>query len=259
MNKRTFLKTSTVAAAAASTRISAAESDAAKPEFFELRTWQLKTAKQPLLDEYLSKAFIPAVGRAGCGPVGVFSEAPTNDTVLVTALIVHPSMEHVGSLSAKLAADAAYQKDGQAYLTAPAADPVYLRIETSLHRGIAGMPKLARTDPKQPRLFNLRIYENHNERAAAKKIEMFNQGELGIFQRVGLTPVFFGERIAGPNMPNLTYLLVFTGEDASKAAWDKFRADPEWLKLKAIPEYADKEIVLRITNKLLTPAPYSQL
>jgi hypothetical protein len=60
-------------------------------------------------------------------------------------------------------------------------------------------------------------------------------------------------------MPNLTYMLVFSGEDARKAAWDTFRTDPEWLKLKAIPEYADKEIVSKITNKLLTPLPYSQL
>ncbi|NDA66013.1 MAG: NIPSNAP family containing protein, partial [Verrucomicrobia bacterium] len=38
-----------------------------------------------------------------------------------------------------------------------------------------------------------------------------------------------------------------------------FRADPEWLKLKAVPEYADKEIVLKVTNRLLTPTPYSEL
>ena len=31
------------------------------------------------------------------------------------------------------------------------------------------------------------------------------------------------------------------------------------LKLKAVPEYADKEIVSRITNKILTPAAYSEI
>jgi hypothetical protein len=179
--------------------------------------------------------------------------------LLVHALIVHPDPVHFATLSAKLAADEAYQKDGRDYLAATAADPVYDRIEISLHRGIAGMPKLARPDPKQPRLFNLRIYESHNERAAAKKIEMFNTAEIGIFKRVGLNPVFFGQTIAGSRMPNLTYMLVFSGEDARKAAWDSFRTDAAWLKLKAIPEYADKEIVSKITNKLLTPAPYSQM
>ena len=46
-------------------------------------------------------------------------------------------------------------------------------------------------DPKRPRLFNLRIYESHNERAAATKIHMFENGEIEIFKKVGLTPVFF--------------------------------------------------------------------
>jgi hypothetical protein len=257
MNKRTFLKTA--AAAAATVRASAIERDPARPEFFELRTWTLKTAKQPLLDEYLSKAFIPAVGRAGSGPVGVFSEAPQGEDVAVTALIVHPTIEQVAGLSTKLTGDADYQKAAHDYLAATPTDPIYARIESSLHRGIPGMPKLARTDPKQPRLFNLRIYENHNERAAAKKVEMFTTAELAIFRRVGLTPVFFGETLVGGKMPNLTYMLVFPDEAGRKAAWSKFGGDPEWQKLKAIPEFMDKEIVLKITNKLLTPAGYSEL
>ena len=59
------------------------------------------------------------------------------------------------------------------------------------------MPKLAQPDTAKPRLLNLRSYESHNERAGHKKIEMFTQGELVIFRRVGLTPVLFGECILG--------------------------------------------------------------
>jgi len=132
-------------------------------------------------------------------------------------------------------------------------------VESSLLAAIDGMPKLAVPDTGKPRLLNLRIYESHNERAGLKKIEMFNKGELAIFQRTGLKPVFFAETIVGSAMPNLTYLLVFPDEDARKAAWDKFRVDPEWLKLKAMPEYVDKEIVSKIANKILTPTSYSQI
>jgi hypothetical protein len=35
--------------------------------------------------------------------------------------------------------------------------------------------------------------------------------------------------------------------------------DPEWKKLRAIPEYADKEIVSRISNKILQPTAFSEL
>src|SRR6185312_5618057 len=124
---------------------------------------------------------------------------------------------------------------------------------------IAGMPRLEKPDASKPRLLNLRIYESHNERAAAKKVEMFEKGELAIFRRVGLTPVFFASALVGSAMPNLTYMLVFANEEGRKAAWDTFRGDDSWLKLKSIPEYADKEIVSRITNRILTPTSYSEI
>ena len=124
---------------------------------------------------------------------------------------------------------------------------------------IEGVANLVKPDTSKPRLLNLRIYESHNERAGKKKIEMFNKSELAIFRRVGLTPVFFGETIVGRAMPNLTYMLVFPDDEGRKAAWGRFRDDPEWLKLKAIPEYADKEIVSQITNIILSPAAYSEI
>jgi hypothetical protein len=65
--------------------------------------------------------------------------------------------------------------------------------------------------------------------------------------------------IVGSAMPNLTYMLVFPDDDGLKAAWGRFRTDPDWLKMRAIPEYADKEIVSRITNRVLIPASYSEI
>lgn len=257
MKRRAFLTTSLTAAA--TTAAAATAAAPAGPEYYELRTWSLKAAKQPLLDAYLSRAFLPALKRFSLGPVGVFTEPQPNDEVKIHALIVYSSPEQFTTLSARLAADAEHQKAGSEYLAAKAGDPVYARIESAFMVAIAGVPKLVKPDPTKPRLFNLRIYESHNERAARKKIEMFNRGELAIFKRTGLNPVLFGETLAGAAMPNLTYLLVFPDDDARKRAWDTFRADPEWLKLKAMPEYADKEIVLRVTNRILTPAPYSEL
>ena len=256
MKRRTFLKTSLAASAVTA---SAAAAAASGPEYYELRTWSMKAAKQPLLDAYLSRALLPALKRLGLGPVGFFSEPQPNDELKIHALITYISPEQFTMLSARLAADAAHQQAGAEYLNAKPADAVYARVESSFMVAIEGLPKLVRPDASKPRLFNLRIYESHNERAGKKKIEMFNRGELAIFRRTGLTPVMFAETLAGTLMPNLTYLLVFPDDDARKKAWDNFRADPEWLKLKAVPEYADKEIVLKVTNRLLTPLPYSEL
>jgi hypothetical protein len=261
MKRRSFIQASVTGLSIAAAEHLAAQTAGNPPgrDLYELRTYTLKSARLNLLENYLSQAFIPALKRFGVGPVGVFVEQGEAQNRKVHVLIVHPTAEGVATLSTRLFADPVHQSAAADYLAASSSDPVYERIETSLLLAIEGLPKLARPDPKKPRLFNLRTYESHNERASRKKIEMFNRGELAIFQRVGLTPVFFAETLVGSAMPNLTYLLVFPDDAGLKEAWGKFRADPEWLKLRAIPEYADKEIVSRITNRVLTPAAYSEI
>jgi hypothetical protein len=257
MERREFVGTSVAALCSAAAGNAAGKPEAS--ELYELKTYTLRPAKQTLLDDYLGKALIPALRRLGIGPVGVFIEPAENDLLRMTVLIVHKSADEIAALAARLNSDDAYGKAASAYLSAKADDPVYVRIESSLLGAIPGMPKLEKPDASKPRLLNLRIYESHNERAAAKKVEMFEKGELAIFRRVGLTPVFFASAVVGSAMPNLTYMLVFPNEEGRKAAWDTFRADDAWLKLKAIPEYADKEIVSRITNRILTPTSYSEI
>jgi hypothetical protein len=258
MRRRSFIRASlaTVCSAAAAPALAAERAGA---PLYELRSYSLKAGKQTALETYLGKALLPALKRLDIGPVGVFVEKSDQEPVRVYALIVYPSAEALATLPAKLAADEEYAKAAKDYLAVPPNDPVYSRIESSLLFPIEGMPKLEKPDTSKPRLLNLRIYESHNERAARKKIEMFNKGELAIFRRVGLTPVFFGETVIGPAMPNLTYMLVFPDEAWRAEAWSRFRDDAEWNKLKAIPEYADKEIVSRITNKILVPTSFSEI
>ena len=259
MKRRSFIQKSlaTLGAAGAASAAGAAEQRAR--DLYELRVYSLPAKKQSILDDYLSRAFLPALKRYEIGPVGVFVEKVDKDKLKLYVLIVHPSAESAAALSARLHADEEYRKAAKEYLDAAARDPIYTRIDSSLLAAIEGMPRLARPDAAKPRLLNLRIYESHNERAAQKKIEMFNKSELAIFRRVGLTPVFFAETLIGTAMPNLTYMLVFPDDEGRQAAWSRFIKDEEWLKLRAIPEYADKEIVSRITNKVLAPASYSEI
>jgi hypothetical protein len=259
MKRRSFIQASlaTLCSAAATGPVVGAERQGGF--VYELRSYSLKAGKQAVLEGYLSKAFIPSLKRFGIGPVGVFVDKAEREPLAVHVLTVYPSIDQLAILSTRLSGDEEYLKAAQEYLAASARDPVYSRIESSLLVPIEGMPRLEKPDTSKPRLLNLRIYESHNERAAKKKIEMFNKGELAIFRRVGLTPVLFGETVVGPAMPNLTYLLVFPDDVGREAAWSRFRDDPEWKKLRAIPEYADKEIVSRITNKILSPTAFSEI
>lgn len=234
-------------------------------EYYELRRYTLRRGPaQAIVNTYLERAFLPACQRAGTGPVGVFNVSIGPNSPSVYVLISHESADAFARSSLRLASDPEHLEAGKAYLDVPATDPAFVRVETSLMRAFTGMPKLelpfgGGEAGRRSRLFELRIYESHSEKAARTKIEMFNVGEIEIFRKAGLMPVFFGETIAGANMPNLTYMLVYEDMAARDKYWSTFVALPEWRTLSTTPGYTDPEIVTSITNVFLRPAAYSQI
>jgi hypothetical protein len=244
---------------------SAATPQSGSSEYYELRRYRLLRGPQTqLVDDYWRQAAVPALQRAGVGPVGVFSVMIGANSPSLYVLIVHPTLEGFASLPARLAADAEYQKAADAYLNAPATSPAFVRLETSLMRAFQGMPKLelpfgGGEAGRRARIFELRTYESHSEKAGKKKIDIFNTAEIAIFRRAGMQPVFFGETVAGPGMPNLTYMLVYENMAAHDKQWSAFSADPEWRKISTTPGNTDPEIVASISNTYLRPTGYSQI
>jgi hypothetical protein len=236
----------------------------AAPEFYVWRQFILRNGPQPgRLAEFLQKAAIPALNRLGHSPVGVFEVVAGVPGPTVFLMVPFPTLDALGTVESRLEGDQAFLQDGKAYLDAPATDPAYIRQESSL---LAAFPQVPRveippaTAAKGPRLFELRIYESPGERAHRAKVRMFAEmGEIEIFRRVGLRPVFFARTLVGPRMPNLTYMLVHDNLAAREKSWDAFRTDPEWRKLAQTPGYRDAEIVSNITTVLLRPAAYSQI
>jgi hypothetical protein len=267
MKRREFVKSSiTVAGLVGSAPLSGLAGepqDTPKPEYYELRLYHLRRGPQPKrMHDFFREVALPAMTRNGLGPVGVFDVLAGPDSPTIYMLIPHRSIESFSTASARVNADAEYQKAGASFLGAPAADPAYLRIESSFMVAFDSMPKLevpAAAAGNKPRIFELRTYESHSKKANKKKIEMFNRGEIAIFRKTGLQPVFFGETLLGTRLPNLTYMVAFENLAAREKNWAAFGADPEWRKLSSMPEYADSEIVSSISSLFLRPAPYSQI
>ena len=109
------------------------------------------------------------------------------------------------------------------------------------------------------RVFQLRVYESPSAYAGKKKIEMFQQGELDIFHRVGLNPVFFAETLIGAQLPSLTYMLAFRDMNSLDCAWELFRNDSVWDELSNRPEYSNELLIRNINNKLVFPTEFSQM
>ncbi len=231
--------------------------DRSMRQLLELRHYSLASAaKREAMEKFLAEAAIPAWNRIGIQPVGVFRALEAEDVGLWVVL-VHDSPVTIVTESARLMEDAAYVAASGALQDA-FDDPAYQRIESSLLLPFSAMPRLEVPTQAATRVLQLRIYESHNLAMHLKKVEMFESGgELEIFRRVGLNPVFFTRALIGSKLPNLTYMLGFENLDAQKAAWEAFMKDPQWTELKARPEYANT--VSNITNILLTPSPGSQI
>jgi NIPSNAP len=264
-DRRGFVRAAGAVAGAAVLGAPAAASAAVQSsgEYYELRAYHLRRGpKEQIVSDYLQHALVPALRRLGTGPVGVFAVAVGPDSPTMHVLIPHPSMESVGALSDRLAADDEYRRAGAAFLDAPASDPAYDRIESSLFSAFAGHPKLA-VPPQlaagKGRLLELRRYESHSERASATKIDVFNRAEIAIFARHGMHAVFYGRALVGSRLPNLTYLLAFDDMRDRDTRWGEFGADPEFRALISKPEFADAAIVSSISNMFLRPTAYSQI
>lgn len=264
MKRRAFLASSSLAGAAVLSGVSTldAQAGATRQEYYEWRLYELPIGSQKgLLNDYLSKAAIPAWNRLGIKPVGVFTVVSGANDLLLHVLIPHPDLESFQSTPARLAGDAEYQKAAAPFLSASIDSPAYTRYESWLLRAFKNVPRVrvpAETAAKGARLFELRIYESPSDAAAQKKLEMFNEGgEIALFDRIGLRSVFFGETVIGRRQPNLVYLTVHADMAAREKAWDTFRNDEGWKALSKNPAYANT-VTARVVT-FLRPADCSQI
>jgi hypothetical protein len=274
MKRRDFLTTSLAASAAAAlTRspLSAAEKAAAGRDYYELRAYRLKPGAATVsLDRYLAKAFLPALNQRGVKNVGVFTELEVDKKAVtskplagspVWVLIPHASLESFVSVGADLNAGAAVQTAGADYLNVPKASPAFDRTDTWLYRAFQGMPQMELPEFSRnrtpARVFEMRDYESHSERAALSKMAMFNHGEIQLMKDLGMSPVLFSQGIAGPNLPHLRYITSGADLAAHLAGWAKFGPDPRWKAMSGDPQYKDN--TSKNTARFLAPTDYSQI
>jgi hypothetical protein len=269
VQRRTFL-TSSLAVAALTAAPKAAEGEAmnAVPEakgrlFYELRRYSLSNGPQrKLCNEFFSGTLVPALNRLGIAPVGVFDVAIGPLTPSIYVLLPSASLESLVTAEARLAQDAEYLKAGAAFLNAPATQPAFGRMESSLFIAFEKIPGL--TLPKATagngaRVFELRTYESPSDQDHKRKVEMMQSGEEAIFNKAGFTQVFYGDALIGARLPNLTYMLSYESTVERDKLWKAFATSPEWKVMTSDPRYSFEEIVSSITNTILTPTAYSQI
>ena len=256
MDRRDFLAATAASAVSPLPRLDALAQSATR-QYIELRRYHLLPGtKQRAFSAFVGDVAIPAMNRAGVERVGAFAVVFGENAPSLLLVLAHQTLDTVVSLRDRLASDTVYARAGAAILDAPQSDPAFVRVESTLLRAFDAMPTLE-PSAGAGRIVELRTYESHSDRAALNKLKMFNAGEVPIFRRAGLRPVFFGETLVGAKMPSLTYMLTFADLAARDRAWAAFRDDREWTALSSDPQYRDN--VSAIGDLILAPTPYSQI
>ena len=258
MDRRNFLTASAGAALAAPELLALGDN-----AIIEMRQVRMRNSADNQVQrnmDFAGKHLFPAMERAGAGPMGFFSSVIAADGPYMLAVFSYPSLSAMEVTYRKLRADKEFQKGLAAHNSLPGLN--FVRMEGSLLHAFDSIPNIEvppQDGKRPPRIFELRTYESNNSRTLRRKVKMFNDVEIAIFRRCGILPVFFGETVIGRNMPNLTYMVAFDDLAARERAWRAFSGDPEWKKLRAMPEYADAEIVSNISNAILRPLPFSPI
>ena len=256
MNRRQALTSSAALAASA-----AAQSPAPNRALIELRFFYLRNTAEnqtKRVTDLLQGTYIPAAKRAGVKTIGVFAATVAPKSPFLMMAMNYDSLAAMDKISTAVEGDPAYQKGAAKF--GELAGLNYIRMERQLLRAFETVPDIEVPKPNAtPRVFELRTYESNTRTSLKKKIGMFDNGEIAIFRKTGLLPIFFGDMMFGPNLPNLTYLLGYDSLAAREKNWAEFVSHPDWTKLKGTPGLSDAEVVANISNCFLRPLPFSDI
>lgn len=230
-------------------------------QIYEWRIYTLKPgADAARIDDFFRDRLIPAYNKHQIEtgvfePVEAYSEFPAGARYLFMA---YPDIETFRRVSRAVREDAGFLAGSAGYFDASAPDPVYINLETYLCEAFDSIPQLRRpmNESSEGEIFEFRVYRSPNLEANERKIDMFQSGETEIFDEAGIHGVCYGRTLAGSRMPSLTYLTWYPNRAAREEAWSRFRTHPEWIRMRALPEYANT--ATDNTSRLLTPLPYSQ-
>jgi len=257
MKRRKFLQSSFIAASAVSAGINPLNDKGSQKELYELRQYEMRFGSDgSQLENFFRTALIPALNKQGIKQVGVFKEYGKSDPAKIYLFIPYPSFSDYLTINTQLKSDDDFKENSQAYIAIAADKPVYSRYNSSFMIAFDVMPNMM-APANEPRIFELRTYEGYSEDAVRRKIKMFNDGEVPIFNRAKLIPVFFGEVISGDHQPCLTYMVTCKSMEERDKGWTAFLADPDWKKLTADPQYVNT--VSNIIKTFLIPTDYSQI
>lgn len=112
--------------------------------------------------------------------------------------------------------------------------------------------------PMSNQVYELRTYTAHPGKLPELHTR-FRDHTMRLFEKHGMTNIGYWTPQDSTLAENtLVYLLAYPSRDFATAAWDAFRADPEWVEAKAASE-VNGLLVESVQSVFLDPTDFSQL
>ena len=103
-------------------------------------------------------------------------------------------------------------------------------------------------------IHELRLYETVPGRLPALN-DRFAKHTVELFKKHGVRMLgFWTDEIGSSNL--LSYIVSFESSEDREKTWESFRADPEWIKVRAETE-KDGPLLARVRNTIMKLTPYS--
>jgi hypothetical protein len=119
-------------------------------------------------------------------------------------------------------------------------------------------PASAAEAPESGKVYELRVYHANPGKLDALHAR-FRDHTCVLFKKHGMELVGFWTPAQGEDAKNtLYYILAFPSIEAQKKAWQEFRGDPEWIKVKADSE-KEGTLVNKVDSTNLKATDYSPL
>jgi NIPSNAP protein len=108
------------------------------------------------------------------------------------------------------------------------------------------------------RVFEVRTYTTPEGKLDALK-SRFRDNTIRIFNRHNMTSIGYWTPQDAPLSQNtLIYILAHPSREEAKKNWDAFRADPEWVKVKAASE-ANGPLTTKVESVFVNPTDFSPI
>jgi len=238
----------------------AAEEPSSKPatRLYELRTYHAEPGKLDALNARFREHTTALFTKHGMTNVGYWTPKDNPDNLLIY-LLSFPDKDAREKAWKEFGAD----PEWKAVQTASEANGKLVgKIESRFLTPTDFSPEPKGTAEGTPHLFELRTY-TATPNNLPLLLKRFREHTVKLFERHDITNFLYTTPAAGdPGADNtLVYLIQHASAEAQVKSWENFRADPEWVKVKADSEKAGGGSLTvlpdGVKSVLLVPTDYS--